>query len=97
MQLRACLRGLLLLWPDYIHAQPVRVVVRAVGEDGVEDANQFAAHRYDGLLALERVPLPGRVVVVHFLELGVAPHQWQDRLKQDLPQILSPAHADGGA
>ncbi len=31
-------------------------------ENGLEDAGQLAAHRYDGLLALERVLLPGRVV-----------------------------------
>ncbi len=67
MQLRDCLRGLLLLRPDNIRAQPVRVVVHAVSENGVEDADQLAAHRYDGLPARERVLLPGRVVVVHLL------------------------------
>ena len=84
MQFRNCLRGPLLLWPDDIRAQPVRIVIHAVGKDSIEDADQLAAYRYHGLLALERVLLPGRVVVVHLSKLSIAPYQRQDRLEQDL-------------
>lgn len=96
MQFGNCLCGLLLLWPDDIRAQPVRIVIHAVGKDRIEDTDQLAAYRYHGLLALERILLPGRVVVVHLLKLRIAPYQWQDRLEQDIPQIPPSAFADGG-
>lgn len=35
---------------------------------------QYTTHRNHGLLALERILLPGRVEVVHFMELIVGQH-----------------------
>ncbi len=64
-------------------------------ENGVEDVDQLAAYLHDSLLTLERILLPGHVIVIHLPELIVAPYQRQDRLEQDLPQILPSTLADG--
>lgn len=80
---------------DNIRAQPVRVVVHAARENGVEDVDQLAAYRHDSLLTLERILLLGRVIVIHLPKLIVAPYQRQNRLEQDLPQILPSTLADG--
>ena len=71
MRFRNCLCGPLLLWPDDIRAQPVLIVIHAVGKDCIED-DLLAAYRYYGLLALERILLLGRVIVVQLSKLGIA-------------------------
>ena len=66
---------------ENVRAQPICIVVDSLGQDREENADQLAAHRHDSLFALERITLPGRVVVVYLTELGVAPDQRQHCLK----------------
>ena len=66
-------------------------------QDGIEYPYQLAACCDDGLLALERVLLPGREVFIHLMELSIVLNHGQHDLKQDLPQPFPPALADGGS
>lgn len=75
---------------------PARVVVHALFEQRVEDADQLAANHYDRLFSFQWILLPGRIIPIHIAELGVAPNQRKNRLKEDLPQLLPPALTDGG-
>ena len=65
-------------------------------QDGIEYPDQLAACCDDGLLAFERILLPGRKVFIHLTELGIVLDHGQHDLKQDLPQPFSSALADRG-
>ena len=68
----------------------------ALRQQGVEDAHQLAADGDDGLLLLQRVLLPRRVIHVQAAERVVRRQERHRARKEQPPQAGASAFADGG-